>query len=79
MAFFHYGVDSDGNEFFEVSPKWWLFPTITIPFTLLVMVFYQIWRRRREGKMVRRREVSFVDPGNGNEQLIPLKSLNSRG
>jgi hypothetical protein len=63
MAFFHYGIDNNGNEFFEVSSYWWLFPTVAIPCTLLVMAVYQIWRRKREGRMISKRgQNSLVDP-----------------
>jgi hypothetical protein len=63
MVFFNYGVDGNGNEYFEVSSRWWLFPTVTIPLTLFVMAVYHIWRRKRDGRMVsRRRQNSFADP-----------------
>jgi hypothetical protein len=62
MVFFSTGVDNNGNEFFRVSPRVWYFPAVAIPCTFVVIVVYQIWRRNREGRMVKRRKNSLLNP-----------------
>ena len=68
MVFFKYDVDRNGNETFKLSSHWWYYPVAAIPCTLLVMVVYQIWRRNREGRMVKRRENSLTDVERVGEQ-----------
>lgn len=68
MVFFNWDVDSNGNENFQVSSHWWYFPATAIPCTLLVMVVYQLWRRNREGRMIKRRENAVTDVENVGEQ-----------
>jgi hypothetical protein len=70
MAFFHYGVDNNGNEIFEVSSRIWYFPATAIPCTLLVMIGYQIWQWNREGRMAKRRERVLPD----RERVESLRS-----
>lgn len=70
MVFFNTGVDGNGNEFFEVSSCLWYYPATAIPCTLLVLAIYQIWRRSREGRMVKRRNNSLSDPEEIYEQKL---------
>lgn len=62
MVFFSCGVDTNGDEFFKVSPRIWYFPATALPCTFLVIAVYQFWRRNREGRMVKRREISVSNP-----------------
>lgn len=61
MVFFNYGVDSNGNEYFQASSRLWLYFVITVPLTVLVSGVYQYWRRRREGRVEMRNKESGID------------------
>ena len=61
MVFFNYGVDSNGQENFQVSSRLWLYFAVTVPLTLLVSGIYQYWRRQREGQVETRRKESEKD------------------
>src|SRR5277367_3842787 len=75
MVFFNYDVDGNGNETFQVSSHWWYFPATAIPCTLLVMVVYQLWRRNREGRMIKRRENALTDVENVGELRSQGRSI----
>ncbi|KAL8848050.1 MAG: hypothetical protein Q9221_006910 [Calogaya cf. arnoldii] len=52
MAFFNAGTDENGKATLEVSPLVWYFPAITVPLTVLVLGVWEIWRRKRQAKLV---------------------------
>lgn len=66
MVFFNYGVDSNGQEAFQVSSRLWLYFAVTVPLTLLVSGIYQYWRRQREGRVESRHKESGIDLEIGN-------------
>jgi uncharacterized membrane protein YciS (DUF1049 family) len=66
MVFFNYGVDNNGQEYFQVSTRLWMYFAVTVPLTLLVSGVYQFWRRQREGKFEERRKVTEIDVEMGN-------------
>ncbi|KAF8148419.1 hypothetical protein B0H34DRAFT_736964 [Crassisporium funariophilum] len=47
MVFFDSGSDPTGGTSLFVRPQWWLYPTITIPLTMLVFATWIFWQRRR--------------------------------
>jgi len=62
MVFFNYGTDSSGRDSLTISPLVWLFPTLTVPLTIIVFMSYRYWRNRREKKVLpKSRESSNVD------------------
>ncbi|KAL8666387.1 MAG: hypothetical protein Q9202_001410 [Teloschistes flavicans] len=48
MAFFNASTDTEGKAILEVSPLWWYYPAITIPLTILVLIIWELWRRKRQ-------------------------------
>ncbi|KAL8993573.1 MAG: hypothetical protein Q9169_006241 [Polycauliona sp. 2 TL-2023] len=52
MAFFNAGTDENGKATLEVSPLVWYFPAVTIPLTILVLLVWEFWRRRRQDKIL---------------------------
>jgi amino acid permease len=47
MVFFDSHPGTAGRMELSVAPQWWLFPSITIPLTIIVFIIWLIWRRRR--------------------------------
>jgi cytochrome c-type biogenesis protein CcmH/NrfF len=70
MVFFNYGIDSAGKNSLTVSPLLWLFPTLTVPLTIIVFMVYRYWRKRREKKVrSKSRESSNVDLERGERKI----------
>ncbi|KAF8188035.1 hypothetical protein BJ912DRAFT_408681 [Pholiota molesta] len=47
MVFFDSHPGTAGRMELSVAPQWWLFPSITIPLTIIAFIIWLIWRRRR--------------------------------
>jgi hypothetical protein len=47
MVFFDTKANDNGGESIIVGRQWWLFPTITIPLTVLVFALWVAWQRYR--------------------------------
>jgi len=47
MVFFDTKANENGSESIVVGRQWWLFPTITIPLTIVVLVTWVVWQRYR--------------------------------
>jgi len=79
MAFFNYGVDNNGREYFQVSKLVWVFPAIAIPVTILIFamyLFYHYWQRRRRRRISLERLQSQESPDADIEMggLLPILS-----
>jgi hypothetical protein len=74
MVFFNYGFDSQGNEVFMVSPRLWMFFAITIPCTCAVILVYQVWRRKRGIRRVKRAPPGELEMGT-DVPLVPIQPL----
>ena len=48
MVFFNARTSENGRESLIVGSQWWLFPTITIPLTILVFVIWIKWKQNYE-------------------------------
>ena len=47
MVFFDTKTSDNGSESIIVGRQWWLFPTITIPLTIVVFAIWVAWQRYR--------------------------------
>jgi hypothetical protein len=47
MVFFDKKANNNGSESIIVGRQWWLFPTITIPLTIVVFAIWVAWQRYR--------------------------------
>jgi hypothetical protein len=78
MAFFNYGVDNNGREYFQVSKLVWVFPAIAIPVTILIFaiyLFYHYWQRGRRRRISLARLQSQESPDADIEMGGLLPSL----
>ena len=48
MVFFNTTTNENGIESLTIGRQWWLFPTITIPLTVLVFAIWVSWQRHRK-------------------------------
>jgi len=48
MVFFNTTTNENGIELLTIGRQWWLFPTITIPLTVLVFATWVAWQRHRK-------------------------------
>jgi len=48
MEFFSTTTNENGIESLTIGRQWWLFPTITIPLTVLVFATWVAWQRHRK-------------------------------
>ena len=48
MVFFNTTTNENGIESLTIGRQWWLFPTITIPLTVLVFTIWVSWQRHRK-------------------------------
>jgi len=61
MVFFETS-NSSSKLGLSVAPGWWLYPTVTLPLTLLVFLVWNVWRSRREAKQLQELHVpGFTD------------------
>ncbi|PPQ98300.1 hypothetical protein CVT26_013495 [Gymnopilus dilepis] len=47
MVFFDKETRADGREVLSISAQWWIFPTVTVPLTVLVFAIWLVWKHKR--------------------------------
>ncbi|KAF8963510.1 hypothetical protein BDZ97DRAFT_1820257 [Flammula alnicola] len=72
MVFFNSQTTATGQTILSVTPQWWLFPSITIPLTILVFIIWLLWQRRRNSVL---KEIGFRNQGVRDEPDEPDESL----